>query len=300
VHGTWFRVALVLFAGSQLHDMFWPSAYSPVLTSSSVLELALAAVVAAAGVVELRRVANERAALLANERDSSRRLMDLSVMKSDFTAMVAHELGGPLSAIRRNADWMAMGGLQRDASERALSTIQTEAKLLSQLVVDVQAIARDESLEFVVDLRPCRLGPLLAGAADYARTLPGRHPLRVSRRSESVLADPARIAQVLHNLLNNAAKYSADGTPIELRATRLDSRVRIEVIDHGEGIPPEDLNRIFEKFGHGRNDRRHPRAGAGLGLYVARRIVTAHGTSLSVTSHPGEGTTFGFELRIAP
>ena len=112
-----------------------------------------------------------------------------------------------------------------------------------------------------------------------------------------MLADPERIGQVLRNLLSNAAKYSPEGTPIELRVIDKKGRVRLEVADRGPGIHPDDVTRIFEKFGRGREDRKTP--GVGLGLYLSRRIVRGHGSELTVEARPGGGSVFGFDLAVA-
>jgi signal transduction histidine kinase len=102
---------------------------------------------------------------------------------------------------------------------------------------------------------------------------------------------------VLRNLLCNAAKYSHAGTPISLRAAGAGRGVRVEVIDRGPGIHPEDLPRIFEKFGRGRRHANGPTPGVGMGLYLCRRIARAHGSDLTVDSGSGAGTTFAFELQ---
>jgi signal transduction histidine kinase len=109
-----------------------------------------------------------------------------------------------------------------------------------------------------------------------------------------------RIGQVVRNLLTNAAKYSPAGTPITLRTTRRGDRVRIEVVDRGGGIHPDDLHRVFEKFGRGRDVTGDKTAGVGLGLYLSRRIVRAHGSDLKVDSTPGTGCVFSFELEVVP
>ena len=111
-----------------------------------------------------------------------------------------------------------------------------------------------------------------------------------------VLVDRERIAQVLHNLLSNAAKYSPPGTPISIRAIPEKSRVRIEIEDQGFGIDPEDLTRIFGKFGRGRDTSGRRIPGLGLGLYLSRRIVRLHGSELTVVSTQGAGTVFEFGL----
>ena len=100
--GGWLSLAIVLLAGSELHDSLWPSAYgnSVLMNTADVLRLAMAAVVVVGGTLELRRIASERAALLAAEKERARHLEEVASLKADFTAMVAHELGYPLSAIR--------------------------------------------------------------------------------------------------------------------------------------------------------------------------------------------------------
>jgi signal transduction histidine kinase len=102
----------------------------------------------------------------------------------------------------------------------------------------------------------------------------------------------------LRNLLSNAAKYSPEGTPIDLRAIGKNGRVRIEVADRGQGIHPEDVARIFEKFGRGRDQKSQVSSGAGLGLYLSQRIVQSHGSELTVRTRLGEGSVFGFELEV--
>ncbi len=115
----------------------------------------------------------------------------------------------------------------------------------------------------------------------------------------TVQADPERIGQVLRNLLSNAGKYSPPSTPIEIRVTHRADRVRIEVADQGYGIHPDDLARIFEKFGRGRDQFDRRIAGVGLGLYLSRRIVQEHGSDITVHSARGVGSVFGFELEVA-
>ncbi len=111
-----------------------------------------------------------------------------------------------------------------------------------------------------------------------------------------MLANPERVGQVLRNLLSNAAKYSPEGAPIELRVIGKKGRVRLEVADRGPGIHPDDVTRIFEKFGRGRERYKMP--GVGLGLYLSRRIVRGHGSELTVQTKVGEGSVFGFELKV--
>jgi signal transduction histidine kinase len=294
--GVWLVVAMVLLAGAQLHNIIWPSA------SANVLRLASAAAIAVGGVVELRRSAAEQARLLAAEQDRSRRLSELAVLKAEFTTMVTHELSSPLAAIRGVLDMLATGELGPAEQTQALATMRTETALLTALVADIQVAATVERDDFAVHPRPVPVRVLLADAAAFARALPGDHPLTTTLATDAgVWADPERIGQVLHNLLGNAAKFSPAGTPIELRATLHEGRVRIAVADHGFGVHPDDVARIFEKFGRGRHPSASGRkvAGLGLGLYLSQRIVRAHGGELSVDATSGGGAVFAFDLEVA-
>jgi signal transduction histidine kinase len=240
------------------------------------------------------------ATLLIAEQEHSKRLNELATLKADFTAMVAHELGSPLLAIRVFADMLAAGKLSPDAQAQMVSAIQAEANVLNALLADVQSAVRVERADFAVHLRPVPLSVLLADAAAYTKTLPGRHPLTTMLANDAlVMADPERIGQVLHNLLSNAAKYSPADAPINLRAQLDQGRLRIEVADTGCGIHPDDLRRIFEKYERGRDCTGRKAAGAGLGLYLSRRIVEAHGSQLTVASTLGAGAAFSFTLELA-
>jgi PAS domain S-box-containing protein len=244
----------------------------------------------------------ERKEAEADLKEANRRLNDLAVLKADFTAMVAHELDTPLAVIRGYAEMLTAGELESADQSRALDKIQAEAEVLSGLVADVRAAATVEQEDFAIDLQSVPVRALLDTAVQFSAVLPGNHSLVVENGAEEhVWADPKRIGQVLRNLLSNAAKYSPENLPIELRARRGDTpgRIRIEVVDHGHGIHPDDVQRVFEKFGRGRNGYGRKIAGTGLGLYLSRRIMQAHGSNLTLSSGPGDGSVFGFELEAA-
>lgn len=295
----WLSLALALMAGAQLHTMLWPSAYSSVLTTASLLRVAFTTVIAIGGFFELRRVAAERAALLAVEQATAARQAELVRLRSDFSAMVVHELASPLAAVRRSAELLAMDPLS-PTQARAVGTIEREVELLDALVADAQASAYAERDDFAVYPLPVPLGVLLADASAYAETLPAGHPFVCEAETQGVvLADPERIAQVLHNLLDNAAKYTPDGRPITLRAERAADRVRITVEDRGDGIPGEDMAHIFEKYARGGQAGHRAQPGKGLGLYLSRRIIQAHGSDLCVADAATGGARFWFELELA-
>jgi PAS domain S-box-containing protein len=237
-------------------------------------------------------------------REANRRLNELTALKAVFTAMVAHELGSPLAAIRRLTEMLGTGETDQEVKAYAIDALVKELDTMDALVADVQASAAVERDDFRVQLRPVPLDELLAEAKAFALTLPGDHSINFVLdpgldTRERVVADPERIGQVLRNLLTNAARYTPEGVPIELRAKSLGARVRIEVADHGPGIHPEDVALIFDKFGRGRDREGRKIKGVGLGLYISRGIVRAHGGDITVNSAPDEGAVFGFELEVA-
>ncbi len=257
-------------------------------------------------ITKRRAEAHEEAErLLAAERERTRRLSELAELKADFTAMVVHEFGNPISALRRLTEMLRFESLDGEVREYVLNSVRGELGTLDALVADVQSAVAVEREDFGLETRPVLLEGLLGEAEKYGRSVSGERPFAVvadgSLEGRAVVADPERVAQVLRNLVSNAVKYSPSGSPIELRTKPGEpGRVRFEVADEGRGISPEDLARIFEKFGRGRGAGGGEVKGVGLGLYISRRLAQAHGTELTVSSEPGKGSIFGFELQLAP
>lgn len=296
--GGWLVIAMVFHAGSQLHGAIWPSPFGPFLTSADVLRDAFAVIVAVGAVIELRRLAEEWASLLAIERRRARGLTEQGVLRANFVAIVAHELGSSIAAIRGVANLLAGGELDPD---EARSAITAETDMLSALVSDVQIGTSVDDSTFTIHPEPVALSSLMREAVAFVRLLPGDHPVTWMLDQDTwVEADPARIRQVLRNLLSNAAKYAPVGSRITLRAATGGQSVSIEVADEGPGVPPGEENLIFQKFGRGRSALARAVPGAGLGLYLAARIVEAHGSRLSVTTRPEGGAVFRFDLAHAP
>jgi signal transduction histidine kinase len=201
-------------------------------------------------------------------------------------------------------DTVGTGDLSPPEQVRAMVMIEAEAGMLSALVADIQSLAVADRAEFPVDLQPVRLSELVRTAAVFAESLPGYHPLtmEVDLSEEcDVMADPQRVAQVLRNLVGNAAKFSNPGSPIGLRASPTEKDcVAVEVSDQGWGIAEGDLSRIFEKYRRGSLHDGPLPGGLGVGLYLSQRIIEAHGSRIDVESEPGKGSTFRFELKSVP
>jgi signal transduction histidine kinase len=226
------------------------------------------------------------------------RLERLVRAERELLANVSHELRTPLSRIRVALELAAEGDQAR--ARRYLSEIGADLSELERMVSDVLQAARLDQAGGDLPLRrqPVDLAALLAEvAARFREQRPGRRlELRGADAATPLDADPALLRRALDNLLDNAAKYSGDGTAVALEARREVGAVVIEVRDRGIGIDAADLPSLFTPFF--RTDRSRTRAtgGVGLGLALARRIVEAHGGAIEVESVPDQGTTFRLRL----
>jgi signal transduction histidine kinase len=233
------------------------------------------------------------------ERRTVEELRRLSTLRADFVSLVSHELRSPMAAVIGSARtlqrrWRELSPEHRDSF---IALIADETDRLATLVADVLDTSRIDSGTFgysfrEVDMRSLVEEAVAAAAAgqgevELVSTVPGTLP--------AVYGDADRLRQVLANLIENAVKYSPDGETVEVRATAIDGRaVVVDVSDHGTGIAPEDHRVIFEKFGRARGQNAKP--GTGLGLYIARSIMEAHGGTIDVASLPGRGSTFTLTL----
>jgi signal transduction histidine kinase len=214
-------------------------------------------------------------------------------------SIVSHELRTPVTGLlgflQTTLDhWDAMSDDDRRA---ALTRASTNARRLHALTRDVLDTASIESGDLSYVFEVVDVNAEVASAATAAQDLQPTRPISVSTPDEHawVRADPERVQQVLTNLLDNAAKNSAPETPIDITVTPNGQQVEVAVTDRGAGIPADELSRVFDKFVRGRaTDTR----GTGLGLYICKRIVEAHGGRIWATSVIG-GTTLTFALPLA-
>jgi signal transduction histidine kinase len=250
-----------------------------------------------------RLLEEERELATARSRDlaaANARLAELDRLKSDFVSMVSHELRTPLGLIKGYVGTLLRHDAPLDAATREefLQVIDEETDRLTELVTNLLDMSRIEAGTLRVERQPTQLTRLLADCADRLRA---REPdralyLDVPSGLPPVLADERRIAQVIDNLLTNAARYSPGATPITLGARSSNGVVEVRVVDQGIGIPADKQGQVFEKFFRADASDTRRFAGTGLGLTICRGIVQAHGGAIWVESVPGQGSTFAFHL----
>jgi two-component system, OmpR family, sensor kinase len=234
------------------------------------------------------------------------RMETLLRSEKELLANVSHELRTPLARIRVALDLAAEGDLER--SRRYLAEIGADLEELTQLVEDVLTAARLDlaaGRESGADL-PLRKEPLegrelvLRAAERFRAAHPERRlEVEVGPDLPPVVGDPAMLRRVLDNLLDNARKYAPEGEPITVAARAATGALELEVRDHGMGLEPADLARLFTPFFRSDRSRARGTGGVGLGLALAKRVVEAHGGRIAAESAPGQGTTIRFSVPAA-
>ena len=264
---------------------------------SNTLMLTVGLAVLARVLEEERELATARSQELAA---ANARLAELDRLKSDFVSMVSHELRTPLGLIKGYAGTLLRPDAQLDEETRKefVQVIDEETDRLTELVTNLLDMSRIEAGTLRIERRPMQLTRLLGDCAERLRAREPDRVLYVDVPSglPTVRADERRIAQVVDNLLTNAARYSPAAMPIRLDARAVNGGVEVRVVDQGIGIPTDKQAQVFEKFFRVDASDTRRFAGTGLGLAICRGIVQAHGGEIWVQSEPGHGSTFAFRL----
>jgi len=228
---------------------------------------------------------------------------DANRMKDEFLATLSHELRTPLTSILGWARMLGNGQLDEVNTARALETIQRNAKAQSQLIEDILDVSRVITGKLRLEVQPVDLTALIESSMDAVLPAAEAKGIRLQRVLDSgasmVSGDPARLQQVIWNLLSNAIKFTPKGGRVQVKLERINSHVEIIVTDDGQGISPDVLPFIFERFRQADSTTTRTHGGLGLGLAIVRHLVEMHGGTVEVESlGEGHGSTFTVKLPL--
>ena len=253
-------------------------------------------------------LAVENAMLYQQLEEGKRKLEQLEKKKGEVMTVIAHEFRTPLNLIQNSCELLASEAtLTQEVRESLSATVQRGVERLSRLVSGVRDLAGMSNKAFEPKQTAFPLAQLLQPALELIERANGKRKLScrlsVPDWELNIGGDPALLALALNNLLSNAVRYTADGGEIAIEVTKRLALVKIEVIDTGIGIAPDQFEAIFEKFyevgdaiHHSSGEFEFRAAGLGLGLATAREIIRAHGSELEVQSVLGQGSRFSFSL----
>ncbi len=227
---------------------------------------------------------------------------ELDRLKSDLLSTVSHELRTPLATIKGYSTMLLDYDrrLRRDEKREYLSSIDRATDRLTELVDHLLDMSRLEAGLLQMKRRPTSISKLIKEAVGDAQLRAHSHKivLNLKKKLPRVNGDARRIRQVIDNIIDNAIKYSSEGTDVVVSAQRVRRKLFISVADQGIGIPAEDLKRVFDRM-YRREQRLTPQIGGiGLGLAICRGLVEAHGGRIWTVSELGRGSTFYFTLPI--
>jgi PAS domain S-box-containing protein len=284
----WLAVPLIGHGGKNLGLVQLTDKAHGEFTEEDEAILVQLAAIASAGI--------ENACLYEQVREQDQR-------KDEFLATLAHELRNPLAPIRTGLSVLKLAS-SVDATVKTREIMERQVEHMVRLIDDLLDVSRITTGKVQLKKEPVDVCTILETALELSRPLieEGRHELLVSTPEEALLldVDPVRMAQVVSNLLNNAAKYTPEGGQIELSAERDDGEVVIRVRDNGVGLTPEALTKVFELFSQIGKTLDRSRGGLGIGLAIVKRLVEMHSGHVTAESQGlGEGSAFVVRLPLA-
>jgi PAS domain S-box-containing protein len=256
-------------------------------------------------ITERKRTEEERELFLAREQAARLQAEEANRLKDEFLATLSHELRTPLTAILGWAHMLKAGGLDEKTARHAIETVERNANAQRQLVEDVLDVSRIVTGKLRIEQTAVNLLDVVRAALDSVR--PAADAKRIELRCAfdprvgHVAGDPSRLQQVVWNMLSNAVKFTNAGGVVKIGVERLLAQTRITVSDTGQGIAPDFLPYVFDRFRQADGSTTRQHGGLGLGLAIVRHLVEAHGGNVhAYSSGLGQGATFTVDLPPLP
>jgi len=245
----------------------------------------------------LQQEVEQREAALRRERAARAEAESANRTKDDFLATVSHESRTPLNAIIGWSHMLRSGKLDLDTIQRAVETIDRNAKAQAQLISDLLDVASITAGKLRLDIAPVDIVSVVRAAVESMQPAAKAKEIQLvanlDSRAGEIAGDASRLQQVVWNLLSNAIKFTPEHGAVEISLCRLGERIEIKIVDNGQGISPEFLPLLFERFRQEDNSHSRPYGGLGLGLAIVLHLVELHGGTITAES-PGidQGATF--------
>jgi PAS domain S-box-containing protein len=252
-------------------------------------------------ITERKQAERERERLLTREKEAREEAESANRIKDEFLAVISHELRTPLNSILGWAQLLRGGTLDSTVAAHALETIERNSKTQARLIDDLLDVSRIISGKLRLDIKPTELISVVEAAVDSLRHAIDAKGIQLDTNldpaASHIKGDPTRLQQVVWNLLSNAVKFTGKGGRIEIRLTRKGTDTQLTVTDSGEGINPEFLPYVFDRFRQEDSSRTRKHGGLGLGLAIVRHLTEIHGGMVEAFS-AGENRGSSFTVRL--
>ena len=250
-----------------------------------------------------RKQAEEERGRLIREQVARQEAERANQMKDEFLAILSHELRTPLNAILGWSRLLRVKKFDEDTIDKALETIERNAKSQSQLIEDILDVSRILRGKLNLNKHPIRLESVIELAIDSLQPLAEEKSIVVeltcSPNVGAVIGDCDRLQQIVWNLLSNAIKFTPEEGKVEVRLESVGDEAQIQIIDNGIGIAPDFLPYVFDRFRQADSSTTRSYGGLGLGLAIVRHLVEQHGGKVDAENNPGEGAKFTVALPLA-
>jgi len=289
-------VIIPLIVGRRVIGMF--SVNSPYPDSIAAGEISLSAAVSNQVAITVENVR-----LFTALQNTYEELKQLDRLKTEFVNTVSHELRAPLHSISGFVQLLYSGKIKDERTQReCLETIARQTRHLTRLIDDLLDVSRMESGRLELRKGPVRIYEVIQNVIAELQPLADEKQITLTTKATPDLpiisADSERLGQVIRNLVHNAIKFTHENGHVSVSASTKDGQLLVQVQDDGIGIAAEAIPHLFERFYQVRGPNKRSTGGTGLGLYICKQIVTAHGGNIWVESEPGKGSTFSFSLPL--
>ncbi len=299
------RITGYVFLGDHLTSYYTKRDMSVLITVSNELVIAIQNAVSLHEVTELNATLQQRIDVATKElRSSNAQLKHLDEVKDEFMSMASHQLRTPLTSIKGYLSMVIEGdaGKISPQQHKLLLEAYNSSERMVRLIADFLNVSRLQTGKFIVDKAPIDMKDVVRGEVNDLGLIAESHGMKlrlnVGKHPMPIFADEGKIRQVVMNFIDNAIYYSHPKSTIVINLERVKDDVAMTVVDTGIGVPEEEQAKLFTKFFRAGNARKARPDGTGVGLYLARRVITAHGGTILFSSKEGKGSTFGFRLPI--
>jgi signal transduction histidine kinase len=294
-----------LFLGDLKSGRYSKTDLRVLATVSDELVVAIQNAISIQEVKELNSTLQQRIDSATKElRSSNSQLRHLDEVKDEFMSMASHQLRTPLTSIKGYLSMVLEEDMGKITPQQrtVLNEAFNSSERMVRLIADFLNVSRLQTGKFIVERNPADIVSVVRSEVESLKMIAGTHDMKLDYRSKEkeliIPVDEAKIRQVIMNFIDNAIYYSRADSTITVSLEVIENDLAFKVIDTGIGVPKDEQEMLFNKFFRAKNARQQRPDGTGVGLYLAKKVVTAHGGKMIFASEEGQGSTFGFRIPI--